>query len=173
MEEIHEPKAILQSHQQLDFSLWNPEQRVQQTHTQAPNLQKLQDSRSVLFQIAKFVVVLPKLGLCSLVPNRNAETEFGVKENRQPMGICCMAQETQTGALYNLMGWDGEWNGREVQGGGEYMYTYGWFMLRFDRKQQNYIKQLSFNNQINLKQSSFYCFARQRGAQWANVLKTV
>ena len=25
------------------------------------------------------------------------------------------------------------------------MYTYGWFMLRFDRKQQNSVKQLSFN----------------------------
>ena len=35
--------------------------------------------------------------------------------------------------------WDGEGDGRE------YMYTYGWFMLRFDRKQQNYVKQLSFN----------------------------
>ena len=26
-----------------------------------------------------------------------------------------------------------------------YMYTYAWFMLRFDRKQQNSVKQLSFN----------------------------
>ena len=26
-----------------------------------------------------------------------------------------------------------------------YMYTYGWLMLRFDGKQQNYVKQLSFN----------------------------
>ena len=25
------------------------------------------------------------------------------------------------------------------------MYTYTWFMLRFDRKQQNSVKQLSFN----------------------------
>ena len=33
----------------------------------------------------------------------------------------------------NLEGWDGEggWKGRG------YMYSYGWFMLRFDRKQQN------------------------------------
>ena len=31
------------------------------------------------------------------------------------------------------------------------MYTYGWFMLRFDRKQQNSVKQLSFNKKINLK----------------------
>ena len=33
------------------------------------------------------------------------------------MGICCMAEETQTGALYQLRGWDGERNGREVQKG--------------------------------------------------------
>ena len=26
-----------------------------------------------------------------------------------------------------------------------HMYTYGWFMLMFDRKQQNSVKQLSFN----------------------------
>ena len=26
-----------------------------------------------------------------------------------------------------------------------YMYTYGWLMLRFDMKQQNSVKQLSFN----------------------------
>ena len=29
------------------------------------------------------------------------------------------------------------------------MYTYGWFMLMFDRKQQNSVKQLSFNLKIN------------------------
>ena len=30
-----------------------------------------------------------------------------------------MAQETQTGALYHLEGWDGEGDGREVQKGGD------------------------------------------------------
>ena len=30
-----------------------------------------------------------------------------------------MAQETQTGALYQPRGWDGEGNGREVQKGGD------------------------------------------------------
>ena len=42
--------------------------------------------------------------------------------------------------------------GREMGGGfiggRGYMYTYGWFMLRFDRKQQNSVKQLSFNKNI-------------------------
>ena len=37
---------------------------------------------------------------------------------KQPTGICCMSQETQTGALYQLrgMGWGGRW---EVQKGGD------------------------------------------------------
>ena len=34
-----------------------------------------------------------------------------------------------------------------------YMYTYGWFMLRFDRKQQDSIKQLSFNKKLIKKRS--------------------
>ena len=37
---------------------------------------------------------------------------------RQSMGICCMAQKTQTGALYQPrgLGWGGRW---EVQEGGD------------------------------------------------------
>ena len=38
--------------------------------------------------------------------------------------------------------------GREMEGRFKregYMYTYGSFMLRFDRKQHNSVKQLSFN----------------------------
>ena len=57
--------------------------------------------------------------------------------------------KTQTGALYQSRGagWGRRWD-RGSRGRG-YMYTYGWFMLRFDRKQQNYVKQLSFNKKIN------------------------
>ena len=64
-------------------------------------------------------------------------------------GICCMAQETQTGALYQPRGMG--WGGRSEGGskGRRYMYTYGWFMLRFDRKQQNSVKPLSINQKIN------------------------
>ena len=40
--------------------------------------------------------------------------------------------------------WEGGSKGRG------YMYTYGRFMLRFDREQQNSVKQLSFNLKINL-----------------------
>ena len=60
------------------------------------------------------------------------------------MGVCPMAQETQTGALYQSRGvwWGGRGEGgSKVRGS---MYTYGWFMLRFDRKQQNSLKQLFF-----------------------------
>ena len=65
------------------------------------------------------------------------------------MGVCCMAQETQTGALYQPqgVGWGGRWEGSSKGTG--YMYTCGWFMLRFDRKQQNSLKQLSFSKKIN------------------------
>ena len=61
------------------------------------------------------------------------------------MGILCMAQETQIGALYQPrgVGWRGKWE--ESSKEREYMYTYGRFLLRFDRKQQNSVKQLSFN----------------------------
>ena len=65
------------------------------------------------------------------------------------MGICCMAQETQTGAQYQSreVGWVGRCEGDSK--GMRYMYTYGWFMLKLDRKQQNFVKQLSFNKKIN------------------------
>ena len=64
-------------------------------------------------------------------------------------GICCMAQESQTGVLHQSrgLGYDGRWEG--VSKGRGYMYSYSWFMLRFDRKQQNTVKQLSFNKKIN------------------------
>ena len=44
---------------------------------------------------------------------------------KQPTGICCVAQETQTGALYQPrgVGWGGRWE-RGSKGRG-YMYTYG------------------------------------------------
>ena len=55
-----------------------------------------------------------------------------------------MPQKTQTGALYQLrgVGWGGRWE--EGSKGRGHIYTYDQFMLRFDRKQQNSVKQLSF-----------------------------
>ena len=56
-----------------------------------------------------------------------------------------MTQGTQTGALNQprRVGWGGRWE--EGSRGRGYMYIYGGFVLRFDRKQQNSVKQLSFN----------------------------
>ena len=68
------------------------------------------------------------------------------------MGIWCVAQETQTGAPYQPRGVDGEGDKEGSSKEREYMYTYDWFRLRFDRKQQNSIKQLSFNKKIFKKE---------------------
>ena len=67
-----------------------------------------------------------------------------------------MAQETQTGALYQprVVRWGGRWE--EGSKGRGYMYNYGWFMLRADRKQQNSVKQLSFNKKIKKKKLNLY-----------------
>ena len=74
------------------------------------------------------------------------------------MGICCMAQETQLGALYQPR--EVRWEGDSKRRG--YMYTYGWFMLKFDKKQQNSVKQLSFNKKNKKKK---YRELRSRLAQ--------
>ena len=60
----------------------------------------------------------------------DSQREFAVWLRKLKQGLCI-----------NLEVWDGE-GGSKGKG---YMYTYGWFMLRFDRKQQNSVKQLSFN----------------------------
>ena len=61
------------------------------------------------------------------------------------MGVCCVSQETQTGALEQPrgVGRGGRWEGGSKGSG--YMYTYGLFTLRLDRTQQDYAKQLFFN----------------------------
>ena len=53
------------------------------------------------------------------------------------MGICCMTQGTQTGALWQPggMGWSGRWEGGSRGTG--HMYIYGWFMLMYGRNQHN------------------------------------
>jgi len=47
------------------------------------------------------------------------------------------------------VGWGVRWEGGSK--GRVYIYTYSCFMLRFDRKQQNSVKQLSFNKKIKIK----------------------
>ena len=63
----------------------------------------------------------------------DSQWEFAVWLRKLKQGLCI-----------NLEGWDGVGDGREVHKG-EDVYAYGWFMLRFYRKQQNSVKQLSFN----------------------------
>ena len=44
--------------------------------------------------------------------------------NRQPMGICCISQRTQTGAMYQPRGagWKGRWQGGSRGRGYTYIY---------------------------------------------------
>ena len=83
------------------------------------------------------------------------------------MGICCMAQETQTGPLYQPRGVG--WGGRQerVSKGRGYMYNCGRFMLSFYRKQQNSVKQLFNKKLINfLKKNVFqYQIAKLNNAK--------
>ena len=63
------------------------------------------------------------------------------------------------------------WGGRCERGsrGRGHMYTYGWFMLMFGKKQQNPIKQLSFNLKINLKKKSLHAITKNpacRNKDW-------
>ena len=49
----------------------------------------------------------------------NMKTYITICKRDSQLGIWYMAQETQTGALYQPRGWDGEGDGREVQKGGD------------------------------------------------------
>ena len=49
--------------------------------------------------------------------------------------------KVQTGALWQVEGWDGKGG----PGGRGHWCTYAWFLLMYDRKPQNSIKQLSVN----------------------------
>ena len=56
-----------------------------------------------------------------------------------------MTQGTQTGVLWQSrrVEWGGRWEGSPGRRG--HGCTYGWFLLVFDRKQQNSVKQLPFD----------------------------
>ena len=58
------------------------------------------------------------MGMLYQILFHNFTLEFKKKIKRLfLMGICCMTQGTQTGALDNKEGWDGKKGGREVQEG--------------------------------------------------------
>ena len=77
-----------------------------------------------------------------------------------------MFQETQSVALYQSsgVGWGGRWEGCSKWRG--YMYTHGWFMLRFDRKQQNSVKQLSFKEKPFFLKSKRKKLLKRLGNEW-------
>ena len=66
------------------------------------------------------------------------------------MGICCLAQETQTRALYQPrgVGWGGRWEGGFRQG----IHVYLWLIhVEVWQKTIKSVKQLFFNKKINKK----------------------
>ena len=81
----------------------------------------------------------------------NMETYITISKIDSQLEFATWLRKLKQGLCSNLEGWDGEGDGREFQKGGGYMYTGGWFMLRFDRKQQNSVKHLSFNKKIKKK----------------------
>ena len=60
------------------------------------------------------------------------------------MGSTLWLRELKQGLCNNLEGWDGG----EVQEGGN-RYAYGWFVLVFVRKQQNFCKAIILQLKIN------------------------
>ena len=68
----------------------------------------------------------------------DSQREFAVWLRKLKQGLCI-----------NLEGWVRGWRWEGVSKGRGYMYICSWFMLRFDRKQQNSVKHLSFNKKIN------------------------
>ena len=65
-----------------------------------------------------------------------------------------MAQATQTGALYQPRGVGWGEDVSEVHKGGDICIPMADLMLKFDRKQQNSVKQLSFNKKIIIKKKN-------------------
>ena len=61
-------------------------------------------------------------------------------DNLQELAV--WLRNLKQGQCINLEGWDGEGDGRELQKGGD-MYTYGWFMLRFDKKKKKFCKAIT------------------------------
>ena len=73
----------------------------------------------------------------------NMETYFAIckLDSQQEFALCL--RELKQGLCINLEGWDGEGGSRR-----SHMYTYGWFMLGFDRKQQTQSNYPSINKSM-------------------------
>ena len=68
----------------------------------------------------------------------NMETYITIYKIDSQRELAVWLRKLKQGLCINLEVWEGE-------GYGGKFHIYGWFMLRFDRKQQNSVKQLSFN----------------------------
>ena len=75
----------------------------------------------------------------------NMETYITICKIDSQWEFAVCLRELKQGLWINLEGWDGEGDGREVQEGGDIGTPMADFMLIFDRKQQNSVKQLSLN----------------------------
>ena len=71
----------------------------------------------------------------------NMETYITICKIYGHWAFAVRLRKLKQGLCISLEGWDGE----EGSKGRGYMYTYGSSTLRFDGKQQNSVKQLSFN----------------------------
>ena len=88
----------------------------------------------------------------------DCQWEFGVWLRKLKQGFCI-----------NLEGWGERWEGGSKQRW--YTYTYGWFMLRFDRKQQNSVKQLSFNKKKKQKNEGRAISWKEHGSLYHGFLE--
>ena len=71
------------------------------------------------------------------------ETYTTICKTHSQQEFAVWLRELKQGLCINLERWDGEGMGRRLKREG--LYVYLWLiMLRFDRKQQNSVKQLSF-----------------------------
>ena len=75
----------------------------------------------------------------------NMETYITVCKIDSQWEFAVWLKKLKQGLCINLVVWDGAGDGREVQKGGDICIS----MLRFDRKQQNSFKQLSFSKKVN------------------------
>ena len=75
---------------------------------------------------------------------RNMETYIPICKIDSHQEFAVWLRKLEQGLCVNLEGCNGEGHRGKVQEEGD-IYTYGCFMLRFDRKHQNSVKQLSFN----------------------------
>ena len=99
------------------------------------------------------------LRVCEMYVKNNMETYTTICKIDSQQEFAVWLRKLKQGLCINLEGWDGEGDGRKVQKRG-YMYTYGWFILKFDRKQENSIKQLSFNKKRKKNTTvSFHSFS--------------